>query len=65
MAEKEQKRLYEHFEKLAIDGETDIIRANAKKYAKDILDSGFAHFKNKPISKEEVKEEFKPKAKVK
>ena len=47
MTEQEQKRLYEHFKKLAVNGETDIQREKAKKNADEILNS-FPKFESAP-----------------
>ena len=44
--EKEQKRLYEHFKKLSVDGVDTKQRTECKRYAKEILKS-FPHFEKK------------------
>ncbi len=58
MTEENQKKLYENFKKLSVEGVDEKQRTECKKYAKQILDS-FPDFekkvKEKPISKE-VKE---------
>ena len=56
MSEQEQKRLYEHFKKLAVNGKTDIERENAKKYGAEILKS-FPQFESAPVKETKSKKE--------
>ena len=56
--EANQKILYEHFKKVSVEHESDILRKRAKKAAAEILKS-FPHFEKKEV-KPEVKPEEKP-----
>ena len=57
MTEANQKIMYDNFMRLSKEGDTDILRSNCLKYAKNILASfpEFAVKKTKPISKDKLK----------
>ena len=54
--EANQKRLYEHFEKIMKEGKTDLIRDRAKRNADEILKSYPQFAKKKEEDKPEEKE---------
>ena len=54
MTEENQKKLYDHYVKLAIEGTTEKIRENAKKRA-EILLKDYPQFKKKSKEKEKIK----------
>ena len=51
MTEENQKKLYDHYKKIAIDGKTDKIRKNAKERA-EILLKDYPQFEKKEKPKE-------------
>lgn len=63
MTEENQKKLYERFKKLSVDGKDDIQREHAKEYAAQILKS-YPKFETKTET-HIIKAELKPKPKSK
>ena len=55
MSEIEQKRLYEHFKKLSVEGKDSKQRTECGKYAAEILKS-FPQFEKKVVEKKPDKE---------
>ena len=60
MTEENQKKLYEHYKKLSVEGETPKQRTECGRYAKEILNS-FPQFEiikveEKKINSKEIKE---------